>query len=96
MNRPRIDLDELKHKMNKYLEQERPVIDIFVVWKKPIMFFRPQQTDGGWFLKLYMGVGKNTKSAGESITKVVACNHNLLHLVSLVCCIFIRNVRKIQ
>lgn len=71
LEQPQIDLDELKHKINQFLEQDRPVIDIFVIWKKPIMFYRPQQADGGWFLKLYMGVGQNTKSAGESIIKVV-------------------------
>lgn len=77
---------KVKKRLNSYSEKPDCVTEVSLVWKKPIMFYRPGNTDGAWFLKVTVEKGHSTKLASASVSKVV------MHTRSKVCCCFWRHI----
>ncbi|GMH36104.1 hypothetical protein BSKO_03972 [Bryopsis sp. KO-2023] len=70
--RPSFDCDALRNLMNRNLGGTNLLVDLALVFRKPILFYRPQQSEGDWFLRLTVDVGGSVRRTAAAVTKMLS------------------------
>eukprot|EP00803_Ostreobium_quekettii_P009207 evm.model.scf_772EXC.4 EVM.evm.TU.scf_772EXC.4 scf_772EXC:31453-42840(-) len=67
-----VDCDKLRLWMNECLETNNRLVDVQLVKRKPIMYYRPKHPEGEWFLKLTVAMGGNVKKTASMVANALS------------------------